>query len=39
FNRGWKGKTAAWFSIIGFLCVIFTFIGVNVLLPGLHSYR
>lgn len=39
FNRGWKGKTAAWFSVIGFICVIFTFIGVNVLLPGLHSYR
>lgn len=39
FNRGWKGKRAAWFSVIGFVCVIFTFIGVNVLLPGIHSYR
>ncbi len=39
FNRGWKGKTAAWFAVIGFICVIFTFVGVNVLLPGLHSYR
>lgn len=39
FNRGWKGKTAAWFSVIGFICVIFTFIGVNTLLPGIHSYR
>ncbi len=39
FNRGWKGKTAAWFAIIGFICVIFTFVGVNVLLAGLHSYR
>ncbi len=39
FNRGWKGKPAAWFSVIGFLCVIFTFIGVNILLAGLHSYR
>ena len=39
FNRGWKGKPAAWFAVIGFACVIFTFIGVNVLLPGLHSYK
>lgn len=39
FNRGWRGKAAAWFSVIGFICVIFTFIGVNILLPGLHSYR
>lgn len=39
FNRGWKGKAAAWFSVIGFICVIFTFIGVNILLPGIHSYR
>lgn len=39
FNRGWKGKTASWFSVIGFICVIFTFIGVNILLPGIHSYR
>lgn len=39
FNRGWKGKAAAWFSVIGFICVIFTFVGVNVLLAGLHSYK
>lgn len=39
FNRGWKGKPAAWFAVIGFICVIFTFIGVNTLLPGIHSYR
>lgn len=39
FNRGWKGKPAAWFAVIGFVSVIFTFIGVNILLPGLHSYK
>ena len=36
--RGWKGKAAAIFAVIGFACVIFTYIGVNTLLPGLHSY-
>ncbi|MBU5311194.1 cytochrome c biogenesis protein CcsA [Tissierella carlieri] len=39
FNKGWKGKTLVRFSIIDFICVIFTFIGVNILLPGIHSYR
>ena len=37
-RRGWKGKTAAWFAVIGFICVIFTYIGVNTFLPGIHSY-
>ncbi len=38
-RRGWKGRTAAIFAAIGFLCVIFTYIGVNTLLPGIHSYK
>ena len=37
-RRGWEGKAAAVFAIIGFICVIFTYIGVNTLLPGMHSY-
>ena len=37
-NRGWRGKKSAVFAIIGFGCVIFTYIGVNTLLTGLHSY-
>jgi cytochrome c-type biogenesis protein CcsB len=37
-SRGWKGKSAALFAVIGFICVIFTYIGVNTLLPGIHSY-
>jgi cytochrome c-type biogenesis protein CcsB len=36
--RGWMGKKIALLSIIGFLAVIFTYFGVN-LLPGLHSYQ
>lgn len=35
---GWKGKRAAWLAIFGFVAVLFTFFGVNYLLPGLHSY-
>ena len=37
-RRGWKGKAAAVFAVVGFICVIFTYIGVNTFLPGIHSY-
>jgi cytochrome c-type biogenesis protein CcsB len=37
-SRGWKGRSSAYFAIIGFLLVIFTYLGVSYLLPGLHSY-
>ncbi len=33
-----SGKGMAWFVVIAVPVVIFTFIGVNTLLPGLHSY-
>ena len=36
--RGWRGKKIAYLNIIGFLAVLFTFFGVNFILPGLHSY-
>ena len=35
--RGWHGRRIAFMSIIGFVAVLFTYFGVN-LLPGLHSY-
>jgi ABC-type transport system involved in cytochrome c biogenesis permease subunit len=35
---GWKGKRSAWIAIAGFLVALFTYFGVNYLLPGLHSY-
>ncbi|MCG2712642.1 MAG: c-type cytochrome biogenesis protein CcsB [Candidatus Omnitrophica bacterium] len=37
-NSGYRGKRAAILSIIGFICVLFTYLGVSYLLPGLHSY-
>lgn len=37
-SRGWKEKRAAYLSILGYLAVLFTFVGVNYILPGLHSY-
>lgn len=37
-SRGWSGRSSAYFAIIGFFLVIFTYLGVSYLLPGLHSY-
>lgn len=37
-SRGWTGRSSAYFAVLGFLLVIFTYLGVSYLLPGLHSY-
>ncbi|NLW52590.1 MAG: c-type cytochrome biogenesis protein CcsB [Tissierellia bacterium] len=37
--KGMKGEKAAWFAVIGFICVVFTYIGVNTLIPSIHSYK
>lgn len=37
-TAGWRGKKAAVLSIVGFMSVIFTFFGVNLLLKGLHGF-
>lgn len=36
--RGWRGKKVAMVAVLGFAAVIFTYLGVNLLLSGLHSY-
>jgi len=36
--RGWTGRRSAYFAIVAFLFIIFTYLGVSYLLPGLHSY-
>ncbi|MFZ3207811.1 MAG: c-type cytochrome biogenesis protein CcsB [Geobacteraceae bacterium] len=37
-TRGWVGRRAAILSIAGFVATIFCYLGVNLLLSGLHSY-
>ena len=37
-RRKMQGKVMAWFVVIAVPVVLFTFVGVNTLLPGLHSY-
>lgn len=35
---GWRGKRVAILAVIGFVAVIFTYLGVNLVLSGLHAY-
>ncbi len=37
-RKKWQGKRMAYYTIIALVCILFTFIGVNQILPGLHSY-
>ncbi len=37
-SRGWTGRRSAYFALAGFLFILFTYLGVSYLLPGLHSY-
>jgi cytochrome c-type biogenesis protein CcsB len=37
-THGWTGRRSAYFALVGFALVIFTWLGVTFLLPGLHSY-
>ncbi|MBX3360488.1 MAG: cytochrome c biogenesis protein CcsA [Phycisphaeraceae bacterium] len=33
-----RGLVTAWLSLIGFIIMLWTYFGVNLLLPGLHAY-
>jgi cytochrome c-type biogenesis protein CcsB len=37
-SAGIKGEDAAFVSMLGFVAVLFTYLGVSYLIPGLHSY-
>jgi cytochrome c-type biogenesis protein CcsB len=34
----WRGSKASWFAIAGYTAFVFNFFGVNMWIPGLHSY-
>ncbi len=37
-TAGWRGRRAAYIHLIGFGCLMFNVIGVNLWITGLHSY-
>ncbi len=38
FAKGFRGRRAALLAVFGFVSVVFTYLGVNLILSGLHSY-
>ncbi len=38
FIRGWSGSKTSMVAVFGFIVTIFTYLGVNLFLSGLHSY-
>lgn len=37
-SLGWHGKKSAWLATLGFVIVMFTLVGVNLIISGLHAY-
>jgi cytochrome c-type biogenesis protein CcsB len=37
-TAGWRGRRAAYIQLVGFACLMFNLIGVNLWITGLHSY-
>jgi cytochrome c-type biogenesis protein CcsB len=35
----WRGEKTAWVSIFGFVSIVFCYLGVNIWISGLHSYK
>lgn len=38
FTKDWRGARASWMAIVGFISVMVTYLGVNYLAQGLHTY-
>ena len=36
---GWRGRKAAIFSIVGFMLLLFSFLGINLLVNGQHTFE
>ena len=37
-TAGWRGTRAAWVAVVGLVAFWFNFVGINLLVSGLHSY-
>jgi cytochrome c-type biogenesis protein CcsB len=38
-RNAWRGLRSAWLSIAGFVSILFCYLGVNIWISGLHSYK
>lgn len=37
-SKGWQGSKSAWLAVLGFVFVMFTLVGVNLILASIHAY-
>jgi cytochrome c-type biogenesis protein CcsB len=38
-RNSWRGLRSAWMSVLGFISIMFCYLGVNIWISGLHSYK
>jgi len=38
-RRAWQGLRCSWVSVFGFATILFCYLGVNIWISGLHSYK
>ncbi len=38
-RNSWRGVRSAWMSVLGFISIMFCYLGVNIWISGLHSYK
>jgi cytochrome c-type biogenesis protein CcsB len=38
-RNSWRGLRSAWMSVLGFVSIMFCYLGVNIWISGLHSYK
>jgi cytochrome c-type biogenesis protein CcsB len=38
-RNSWRGLRSAWMSVLGFASIMFCYLGVNIWISGLHSYK
>jgi cytochrome c-type biogenesis protein CcsB len=38
-RNAWRGLRSAWVSVVGFISIMFCYLGVNIWISGLHSYK
>lgn len=38
-RNSWRGERSAWVNLFGFATIVFCYLGVNIWISGLHSYK
>jgi cytochrome c-type biogenesis protein CcsB len=38
-RRAWQGLRCSWVAVFGFVTILFCYLGVNIWISGLHSYK